>query len=285
MTVASDTSVASIFRPASSPRTETSADRQKEASGSSGMMLDRPHQPQTRADAPAQRPEREPRRDNTPTPRTSESRPAHAPKVAASGGRRQSTQGAAAHASAAKQPGEAKEQAKTEIPGASEATTQDATQTADAISDTAVVQAGAAVATEATGQATVAAETPAVNGAAAPLDNGKATWSLNVPKLSNVTVNIKAPSGQTVYTGSYTMNPGMQDFVWDGKDSSTGAQMPAGNYTIMLTASDTAGQPVTVTPEIQAAVDSADLTKDPPTLSIAGNDYTIDKIKRVERAN
>ena len=157
-------------------------------------MLDRPHQPQTRADAPAQRPEREPRRDNTPTPRTSESRPAHAPKVAASGGRRQSTQGAAAHASAAKQPGEAKEQAKTEIPGASEATTQDATQTADAISDTAVVQAGAAVATEATGQATVAAETPAVNGAAAPLDNGKATWSLNVPKLSNVTVNIKAPS-------------------------------------------------------------------------------------------
>jgi len=126
-------------------------------------------------------------------------------------------------------------------------------------------------------------DTVAVDGAAAPLADGKATWSLNVPKLSNVTVNIKAPTGQTVYTGTYTMNPGMQNFVWDGKDSSTGAQMPDGNYTIMVTASDTAGQAVTVTPEIQATVDSADLTKDPPTLSIAGSDYTLDKIKRVQR--
>jgi flagellar basal-body rod modification protein FlgD len=30
-------------------------------------------------------------------------------------------------------------------------------------------------------------------------------------------------------------------------------------------------------------VDSADLTKTPPVLSIAGQDYTVDKIKRVIR--
>ena len=33
----------------------------------------------------------------------------------------------------------------------------------------------------------------------------------------------------------------------------------------------------------QAPVDSADLTQNPPLLSIAGQDYTLDKIKRVVR--
>jgi len=44
-----------------------------------------------------------------------------------------------------------------------------------------------------------------------------------------------------------------------------------------------AGQPVAVPTEIEAVVDSADLTQTPPVLSIAGEDYTLDKIKRVMR--
>ena len=35
--------------------------------------------------------------------------------------------------------------------------------------------------------------------------------------------------------------------------------------------------------EIEAPVDSADLTQIPPPLSIAGQNYTLDKIKRVIR--
>jgi flagellar basal-body rod modification protein FlgD len=35
--------------------------------------------------------------------------------------------------------------------------------------------------------------------------------------------------------------------------------------------------------EIQARVDSADLTQTPPVLSIAGQNYTLDKLKRVIR--
>ena len=44
-----------------------------------------------------------------------------------------------------------------------------------------------------------------------------------------------------------------------------------------------AGQTVAVGTEIQATVDSADLTQTPPKLSIAGQDYTLDKLKRVIR--
>ncbi len=78
------------------------------------------------------------------------------------------------------------------------------------------------------------------------------------------------------------MNAGSQPFVWDGKDAS-GLQWPDGNYTISVTAQDASGQPVAIPTEIEATVDSADLTKSPPVLSIAGQDYTLDKIKRVIR--
>ena len=35
--------------------------------------------------------------------------------------------------------------------------------------------------------------------------------------------------------------------------------------------------------EIEGMVDSADLTQNPPVLSVAGQNYTLDKIKRVVR--
>jgi flagellar basal-body rod modification protein FlgD len=35
---------------------------------------------------------------------------------------------------------------------------------------------------------------------------------------------------------------------------------------------------------VQATVDSVDLTQDPPLLSINGQDYSLDKIKRIVRS-
>ena len=57
------------------------------------------------------------------------------------------------------------------------------------------------------------------------------------------------------------------------------------SYKMVLTATDASGQTVSVTKEIEAQVDSVDLTADPPLLSIAGSNYTLDKIKRVVRTN
>jgi flagellar basal-body rod modification protein FlgD len=121
-----------------------------------------------------------------------------------------------------------------------------------------------------------------VDGATAPLKNGVATWSLSAPKPATATINIKSATGQTVYSGSYSVSAGRQPFIWDGKDAS-GLQWPDGNYTLAITAKDATGQPVAIPTEIEAPVDSADLTQTPPLLSIAGQDYTLDKIKRVVR--
>ena len=125
-------------------------------------------------------------------------------------------------------------------------------------------------------------QTVDVAGATTALTNGKATWQMSVPKPATATITIKSATGQQVFSGNYALNAGTQPFVWDGKDSS-GLQWPDGNDTMSVTAQDASGQPVAVPTEIEAVVDSADLTQTPPVLSIAGQDYTLDKIKRVVR--
>jgi flagellar basal-body rod modification protein FlgD len=124
--------------------------------------------------------------------------------------------------------------------------------------------------------------TVAVDGQTATLTNGRATWSLAVPKPASATVTIKNASGQSVYSSSFTMNAGTQAFTWDGRDTN-GVQWPDGNYTISVTGKDASGQTVAIPSEVEGIVDSVDLTKTPPNLSIGGQTFTLDKIKRVVR--
>src|SRR5215467_7589891 len=121
-----------------------------------------------------------------------------------------------------------------------------------------------------------------VDGQTAALKNSAATWSFQVPKPINATVTIKSSTGQTVYSGSFAMDTGQQTFNWDGRDNA-GTLWPDGNYTLTITGKDASGQTVSVPTEVEGIVDSVDLNKSPPVLSMGGQDYTIDKIKRVVR--
>ena len=142
------------------------------------------------------------------------------------------------------------------------------------------------VSLEKTAQATTAlayvGQTVAVDGQTAALSNGEATWSLVASKPASATVTIKSATGQTAYSGSFTMNAGTQGFSWDGRDSN-GVQWPDGNYTMSVTAKDASGQSVAIASEVQGVVDSVDVTQSPPVLSIGGQTFTLDKIKRVVR--
>ena len=124
--------------------------------------------------------------------------------------------------------------------------------------------------------------TVAIDGTTAALTNRQATWTFNVPKPVSATVTIKNSTGQTVYSGSFSMNTGRQSFEWDGRDAN-GVQWPDGNYTISVTGKDTSGQAVAIPSEIEGVVDSVDLTKTPPELTVGGQPFTLDKIKRVVR--
>ena len=86
--------------------------------------------------------------------------------------------------------------------------------------------------------------------------------------------------GEPVY--SYSLKQGNSSFVWDGKGND-GVQWPAGTYTLTATGKDSSGNNVAISTEVQGIVDSVDLTASPPLLSIGGQNYTTDKIKRVVR--
>jgi len=125
-------------------------------------------------------------------------------------------------------------------------------------------------------------QTVAFDGQTAALANNRANWSFQVPTAANVTVNVKSATGQSVYTGTFAMDSGTKSFVWDGVDNN-GVKWPDGNYTITVTAKDSNGQSVAIPSEVEGIVDSVDLTKNPPVLSVGGQTFTLDKIKRVVR--
>lgn len=147
-------------------------------------------------------------------------------------------------------------------------------------------QLSSLVALQKTAQSTQAlnfvGSTVAVDGSTVAF-NGSATWNLNAAKAANATITISNTAGQEVYNGGYSLTSGNSSFVWDGKGND-GTQWPAGNYKMTVTAKDSQGQPVTVSTEIQGVVDSVDLTASPALLSMGGNNYTVDQIKRVIRA-
>jgi flagellar basal-body rod modification protein FlgD len=123
--------------------------------------------------------------------------------------------------------------------------------------------------------------TVAIDGSTAKF-NGSATWNLKADKATTATVTITSSTGQTAYSGTYNLNQGNASFVWDGKGND-GSQWPAGSYRLTATGKDSSGNDVAIATETQGVVDSVDLTATPALLSIGGQTYTTDQIKRVMR--
>src|SRR5262245_14022892 len=87
--------------------------------------------------------------------------------------------------------------------------------------------------------------TATVDGATAKLANGTAQWTFTADKPSSATINIKSSTGALVYTGTYTMQAGQQNFQWDGR-SNNGIKNDDGNYTMTISAKDASGNNVAI---------------------------------------
>ena len=124
--------------------------------------------------------------------------------------------------------------------------------------------------------------TVVVNGSTAPLANGKANWTLNSTQPATATVTIADATGRTAYTGTLAVNSGNQTFTWNGQGND-GTIWPAGNYTLTATAVSASGQNTAISTQIQAPVDSVDLSQTPPLLSVQGQTYTLSQIQKIVR--
>ena len=80
-----------------------------------------------------------------------------------------------------------------------------------------------------------------------------------------LTVFSLALAGPAAAQQAPTNASGLRYLSWPGKP-------PVGAN---VTATDSTGQTVAIPTQIEGIVDSADLTQSPPTLSIAGQDYTL----------
>jgi flagellar basal-body rod modification protein FlgD len=124
-------------------------------------------------------------------------------------------------------------------------------------------------------------KTAVVNGNTTALSSSQATWQLNIPTTSTVSISIANSKGQAVFTGTYSADAGdNQPFTWNGQGND-GTQWPDGLYTMTATAADSSGNSVAISTQVGGTVSSVDLTQTPPLLSINGQSYTISEVKRI----
>jgi flagellar basal-body rod modification protein FlgD len=122
--------------------------------------------------------------------------------------------------------------------------------------------------------------TVVVSGNSAQLANGQATWNYAVASPATATINISNASGQLVYSTSQTVQPGTQTFTWNGRDS-LGNVLPAGTYTMAVSATGASGQTVPVATQVQGVVSGVNVSTNPPTLTIGGQAYPLNQIVQV----
>ncbi|MGI8526272.1 MAG: FLgD tudor-like domain-containing protein [Pseudolabrys sp.] len=77
-------------------------------------------------------------------------------------------------------------------------------------------------------------------------------------------------------------NAGANAFTWNGRGND-GKLWPNGSYTLTATGLDASGQSAAISTQVQATVDSVDLSQNPPMLSINGQNYPLSKVTKIVR--
>ena len=125
--------------------------------------------------------------------------------------------------------------------------------------------------------------TVTLNGNSANLSNATgsaASWSLNASAPGTAAITITNSSGQTVYTGTTTLNAGTQSFTWNGQGNN-GVKWPDGSYTISVSGTGPSGQAITVATQVQGTVSAVNMSQTPPTITVNGQNYPISSIQSV----
>jgi len=136
---------------------------------------------------------------------------------------------------------------------------------------------------EATSALQLVGSTVTVAGNSATLSNATnspAAWSLSTSTPATATVTITSSAGSTAYTGTLALNAGTQSFTWNGQGNN-GVTWPDGTYTLSIKATGANGQPVTVSTQVQGTVSGVNLSQNPPTLIVGGQNVQISQITSI----
>lgn len=105
----------------------------------------------------------------------------------------------------------------------------------------------------------------------ATLSGGSATYGYSLTSsAANVAISVKDSSGNTVWSGTGTGNAGMNSFTWNGQTSDGTQLSDGGQYTMSVTATDSAGNSLYGYTTITGTVTGIDTSTSTPALTIDG---------------
>ena len=113
---------------------------------------------------------------------------------------------------------------------------------------------------------------------------GQGAFSYNLASAATTAnITITDSEGSVVFSGQGTVTAGRNVVVWDGVNSTTGAQEPDGVYTLAVTATDSTGAAVTATPNAVAIVNGVETGSNGDIMLMAayGSDVDINNITAV----
>ena len=113
------------------------------------------------------------------------------------------------------------------------------------------------------------------------LTNQNAAWNLNASKPATATINIQDATGQTVYYRQGRGQPRRPGLQSGTASAPTAPSSPTAFTSSPRPRSTPIIRPSRSRPKFKARSTSVDLTQNPPVLSIAGQTYTLDKVKRI----
>jgi flagellar basal-body rod modification protein FlgD len=137
--------------------------------------------------------------------------------------------------------------------------------------------------TQATSALGLVGSTVTLSGSSATLSNATgspATWSLTTTSPATANVTITSSAGTTAYTGTMALNAGTQSYSWNGQGNN-GQTWPDGTYTIAINATGANGQTVNVSTQTQGTVSGVNLSQNPITLVISGQNVPISSITSI----
>jgi flagellar basal-body rod modification protein FlgD len=100
--------------------------------------------------------------------------------------------------------------------------------------------------------------------------------------LSTGHITITSSVGTTAYTGTVALNSGTQSYSWNGVGNN-GQTWPDGTYTIAISATGASGQSVSVSTQMQGTVSGVNLSSNPPTLTVNGQNVQISQVTSITK--
>jgi flagellar basal-body rod modification protein FlgD len=124
-----------------------------------------------------------------------------------------------------------------------------------------------------------------VNSPSSTLANGSASWLLNSPQaVTSANITISDANGNQVASFTQQLGAGTQSISWNGQTSS-GTTAPNGVYKIAVTAQNSGGAAVTVTPEINTVITGIDSSSGTAMLTAGGLSFTPSQVLTISTAS